>query len=122
MPSLFADYCKIIGIQKAKKSLGKLGPLTFINNIFIPAFYKAAPFTNIDAYNPDSRSNYFHGWKGFSDGSYTFSDSADGLVNMFMRKQGGMCFQRGFFLHLLFNEVGIENYMGTALTQQVQIM
>ena len=115
MSNLFAEFCLLSGIQNANKLLRKNGAFNFLNKFYIPAIYKTQPFNNIDAFNPDTKSNYCHGWEGFCDGSKTFSDHKDDLINRFMEKKGGLCFPRCFFSHLVLNSAGIDNHVGRGI-------
>ena len=113
--SLFAEFCKIINIPNAARILQQTDAFSFLNKFYIPAFYKAVPYNNIEAFNPDSRSNFYKGWGGFCRGGNTFAEKTDDIIDSYMKKRGGVCFQRCLFSHLVLKDGGIDNYLGGAL-------
>ena len=123
MSGLFRDFCNVIEIPNASKLLSELGPLSFLNQIYIPTFYKKVPYNNLDAFNPDSRSKFYHNWKNYYTGEGDlFAEKTSDFIEMFMRKQGGICFHRCQFASMVFQDAGLDAYMGNTFIRTKPII
>ena len=105
----FVDFCgSVLRIPDPVATLGNVGPRAFLN-LFIQKFYLTQPFQNLEAFNPNSRSNFYHGWRGFLSGSDTFAEFTDDVKEQFFNRRGGMCFHRAVFAHSVLRSAGIDS-------------
>ena len=116
--ALFSEFCRVIGIPNASQLLAQKGTLNFVNKFYIPAFYKAVPYNNLDAFNPNSRSNFYKGWDGFRRGTETYAEKVDDVIDLFMKKRGALCFHRCIVSSLVLNDAGIDSYTGLSIARR----
>ncbi len=122
MSGLFAEFSKVLSIPNSSRILSQIGPLDFLNKFFIPAFYQNIPYSNLEAFNPDSRSHFFKGWAGYCRGTNTYAEKRDDVISSFMSKRGGPCFHRCYFSSLVLTDAAVPNYLGGSIIRRTPVM